>query len=118
MRATKPNLSLVRTPSSALRVTPGIGFDQSYKHDSVLGTGFYGDFLRVDKLGLLGKKLIVSKRRTKQLIDLAASWRRSVLELRDEGVLRADYTPDYWETSAKQLRIDHWVVTRRRNGET
>jgi hypothetical protein len=110
--ATKLDLSLVRDSVSSLR-TERLHWKTVEPDPSVMGSGSFGEFLRVDKLGLLGKKLIVSKRRTTQLLDLAAAWRRVVLENRDSGVIQ----PDWLEASSRQLRIDHWVVSRRRDGE-
>ena len=50
--------------------------------------------------GLLDKRFVVAKKKTKQLIDLTALWRRSVLECLDRQVL-------------VQSTLDSFVVGRR-----
>jgi hypothetical protein len=58
------------------------------------GVGQFGSFVRLDKLGLLDRRFIVSKKRTTELIDLTAAWRKSVLERHDRQVYKG--TLDWW----------------------
>ena len=53
-----------------------------------IGEGLYSQYLRLDKLGLLDRRVLVAKKRTRQLIDLTALWRRVVLENRDHQVVK------------------------------
>ena len=53
-----------------------------------IGEGLYGQYLWLDKLGLLDQRVLVTKKRTRQLIDLTALWRRVVLENRDHQVVK------------------------------
>ena len=53
-----------------------------------VGEGLYDQYLRLDKLGLLDRRVLVAKKRTRQLIDLTALWRRVVLENRDHQVVK------------------------------
>ncbi|KAF7771867.1 hypothetical protein Agabi119p4_6178 [Agaricus bisporus var. burnettii] len=75
--STRPKMSLIpelkRLETSPLR---DVHFDW-------IGTGLHGAFLRLDTLGLLDRRFIVSKKRTKQLYDLTSMWRKTVLERRD-----------------------------------
>lgn len=91
--ATKPELGLVRAlgPLSGREVL--VETHASYK-----ARGLYGEFLRLDKLGLLDKRFIVSKKRTTQLIDLVSIWRKSVLERRDRAGPQVFGPLDRWVT--------------------
>jgi hypothetical protein len=103
--ATRPNASLLRDVVRQRWSVP------REVHVSALGHGLGGMFLRLDKLGLLDKRLLVGKRRTKQLIDLCASWRLSVLKHRDQLSHPDDF--DNWDESVlrplKQTTIDAWL---------
>lgn len=83
--ATRPKMSLLPALSS-LDYSPAF---LAEVHSDYLDKGLSGHFLRLDKLGLLDRRFIVSKKRTKQLIDLTAMWRRTVLERRDRQATEA-----------------------------
>ncbi|KXN84277.1 hypothetical protein AN958_12783 [Leucoagaricus sp. SymC.cos] len=72
--------SLLQAPESSSIV--------SMASDRLVSEGLFGPFLHLDKLGLFNKRVIVSKKRNKQLLDLAAIWRRSILERRDHQVFK------------------------------
>jgi hypothetical protein len=83
--ATRPKMSLI--PSlKKLPTDPGA---TASAHGSFVDVGLHGSFLRLDKLGLLDRRFIVSKKRTKQLFDLCAMWRKVVLERRDRQAIAA-----------------------------
>jgi len=70
-----------------------------------VGEGLYGQYLRLDKLGLLDWRVLVAKKRTRQLIDLTALWRRVVLENRDHQVVK--------QMEARQpSTLDWWAIHR------
>ncbi|KAF7760946.1 hypothetical protein Agabi119p4_10355 [Agaricus bisporus var. burnettii] len=52
-------------------------------HSFFGGNGNAGPYVRLDKTSLLGKKVIVSKKRTKNLFDLTTMWKHNVLEITD-----------------------------------
>jgi hypothetical protein len=91
LSATRPNMSRASATFG--------GADPSWAtgaaHETFVGRGMFGEYLRLDKLGLLDRRLLVSKKKTTQLMDLAAMWRRSVLERRDRQALH-DGTLDSW----------------------
>jgi len=41
-----------------------------------VGKGLYGQYLWLDKLGLLNQRVLVAKKKTQQLINLTALWRQ------------------------------------------
>jgi len=45
-------------------------------------------YLWLDKLGLLDWRVLIAKKRTRQLIDLTALWQQVVLENRDHQVVK------------------------------
>jgi len=53
-----------------------------------IGERLYGQYLQLDKLGLLDRQVLVAKKRIRQLIDLTALWRWVVLENRDHQVVK------------------------------
>jgi len=53
-----------------------------------IGERLYGQYLWLDKLGLLDWWVLVAKKRTQQLINLTALWRWVILENRDYQVVK------------------------------
>jgi hypothetical protein len=82
--------------------TPGTSLT---RQDGWVEEGFVGSYLRLDKLGLLEKRFIVSKKRNRQLMDLCAMWRKSVLVRVDRQVVSAK--------RKHQTRLDDWLVDRK-----
>ena len=70
-----------------------------------ISEGLYGQYLRLDKLGLLDRRVLVAKKRTRQLIDLTALWRRVILENRDHQVVK--------QMEAQQpSTLDWWAIRK------
>jgi len=66
-----------------------------------VGEGLYGQYLQLDKLSLLDWQVLVTKKRTRQLINLTTLWRWVVLENRDHQVVKQmevqqPFTLDWW----------------------
>jgi len=52
-------------------------------HRTWLSLGNEVPYIRLDKTGLLNRRLLVSKAKTKNLGDLISLWKKTVLELKD-----------------------------------
>jgi len=92
---TKPKLA-----GSSLTQTKREDLFRTFSEDWV-EEGLFGQYLRLDKLGLLDRRVLVSKKKTRQLIDLTSLWRRVVLEGRDHQVVKQleglqPSTLDWW----------------------
>jgi len=66
-----------------------------------IGKRIYGQYLWLDKLGLLDWQVLVTKKRTQQLINLTALWRQVILENRNHQVVKQievqqPSTLDWW----------------------
>ena len=66
-----------------------------------IGKGLYGQYLQLDKLSLLNRRVLVTKKKTRQLIDLTTLWQQVVLENRDHQVVKQmkvqqPSTLDWW----------------------
>jgi len=62
-------------------------------------------YLWLDKLGLLDWRVLIAKKRTRQLIDLTALWQQVVLENRDHQVVK--------QMEAQQSStLDWWAIHR------
>jgi len=101
---TKPKvagLSLTRTKGEDLIRT----FSENWVED-----GLFGQYLCLDKLGLLDQRVLVSKKRTRQLINLTSLWRRVILEGRDHQVVK--------QLEGLQPSILDWWILRKKTKET
>ncbi|KAF7764097.1 hypothetical protein Agabi119p4_8634 [Agaricus bisporus var. burnettii] len=79
-------------------------------HPSMVGEGAYGQFYRLDKLGLLDRRFLVSKKRTTEIIDLAAAWRKSVLTRHDRQVVKVLHRKDDTDRDpSHQTTLDMWL---------
>jgi len=65
----------------SLTWTKGKDLLRTFSEDWVENS-LFGQYLCLNKLGLLDQRVLVSKKRTRQLIDLTSLWRRVVLEER------------------------------------
>ena len=84
----------------SLTWTKGEDLLRTFSEDWV-ENGLFGQYLHLDKLGLLDQWVLVLKKRTRQLIDLTSLWRRVVLEERDYQVVKQleglqPSTLDWW----------------------
>ena len=84
-----PSIAEIRPKLAHSSLIQSVDYSQRLRFaNDWIGEGLYGQYLRLDKLSLLDWRVLVAKKRTRQLIDLTALWRRVVLENRDHQVVK------------------------------
>ena len=77
----------------------------NYLYVSIRGEEYYVPDIR--KLDILNRKLITSRKRTRNLLDLASLWKKTVLESMDTQILEEEYyNPLFNPTPHVEERMD------------